>query len=216
MTHIVLAMPHRGRLSLLTGLLGYDLAAVFHKINGGAEVLVDGGQINGDILYHQGMLNPGMKITLILTVSLVSGIPNTDVRWKRHQSISFTEPFPPWYVLWCINLFLSLKSALLEFINPVALGKTRAKQHSLLKGLEKGEESMEGCTLGDKVSVLQVLCMLVAWHVLRWCAFSFTETQALLDRVSWWRASDAVRCFFLPEPTAMSDFQLQLSVYLNR
>ena len=159
--HIILAMPHRGRLSLLTGLLDYDLAAVFHKINDGAEVLVDGEQINGDILYHQGVLDPGLRITLILTVFLISGVPNTDVRWERHQSISSTEPFPPWYVPRSIDLFLPPKSALLEFINPVALGKTRAKQHSLLKGLEKGEESMEGCTLGDKVSVLQVLCMLV-------------------------------------------------------
>ena len=97
MTHIVLAMPHRGRLSLLTGLLGYDLAAVFHKINGGAEVLVDGEQINGDILYHQGVLDPGLKITLISRVFLISGVPNTEVRWEGHQSISSTEPFPPWY-----------------------------------------------------------------------------------------------------------------------
>jgi len=79
MTHIILAMPHRGRLSLLTGLLGYDLAAVFHKINGGAEVLVEGEQINGDILYHQGTLNTSMKITIILTVFLISGVPNTEV-----------------------------------------------------------------------------------------------------------------------------------------
>lgn len=39
-------------------------------------------------------------------------------------------------------------------MNPVALGKARAKQYSLLKALEKGGKGgvgVEGCTLGDKV-----------------------------------------------------------------
>lgn len=39
----------------------------------------------------------------------------------------------------------------LEVVNPVALGKARAKQYSLLKALEKGVGA-EGCMLGDKVS----------------------------------------------------------------
>lgn len=63
MTHIILAMPHRGRLNLLTGLLGYDLAALFHKIKGGAEVLVEGEQISGDVLSHLGVLDFHVKIT---------------------------------------------------------------------------------------------------------------------------------------------------------
>lgn len=38
-----------------------------------------------------------------------------------------------------------------EAVNPVALGKARAKQYSLLKALEKGGAGAEGCMLGDKV-----------------------------------------------------------------
>lgn len=52
MTHIILAMPHRGRLNLLTGLLEYNPAALFHKIKGGAETRVDGGTISADVLSH--------------------------------------------------------------------------------------------------------------------------------------------------------------------
>lgn len=31
-------MPHRGRLNLLTGLLGYPLEALFHKLSGESEL----------------------------------------------------------------------------------------------------------------------------------------------------------------------------------
>lgn len=51
-THIILAMPHRGRLNLLTGLLGYDPASLFHKIKGGAEAQIEGETISGDVLSH--------------------------------------------------------------------------------------------------------------------------------------------------------------------
>ena len=60
-------MPHRGRLSVVTGLLGYDLTALFHKINGGAEMLVEGEQFNGDTLFHQRTLNIYLSAILILT-----------------------------------------------------------------------------------------------------------------------------------------------------
>lgn len=53
-THIILAMPHRGRLNLLAGLLGYDPAALFHKIKGGAEVEVEDEVVSGDVLSHLG------------------------------------------------------------------------------------------------------------------------------------------------------------------
>ena len=67
-SQIVLAMPHRGRLSVLTGLLGYDPAALFHKINDGAEIYVEGEQFSGDILYHQRTLNIRTMIILILMI----------------------------------------------------------------------------------------------------------------------------------------------------
>ncbi|KAF8957827.1 Transketolase, pyrimidine binding domain-containing protein [Flammula alnicola] len=49
--HIVLAMPHRGRLNLLTDTLGYSPAALFHKIKGGYEIPEELGA-EGDVLSH--------------------------------------------------------------------------------------------------------------------------------------------------------------------
>jgi len=78
MTHIILAMPHRGRLNLLTGLLGYDLAALFHKIKGGAEVSVEGEQISGDVLSHLGMLYFYVKISVDDPLPVASPTLNYD------------------------------------------------------------------------------------------------------------------------------------------
>jgi probable 2-oxoglutarate dehydrogenase E1 component DHKTD1 len=49
--HVVLGMPHRGRLNLLTGLLQYDPAALFHKIKGGYEIPEDL-DVVGDVVSH--------------------------------------------------------------------------------------------------------------------------------------------------------------------
>ena len=51
--HIVLAMPHRGRLNLLTGLLQSSPAALFHKIKGGYEIPEEYGAA-GDVISHLG------------------------------------------------------------------------------------------------------------------------------------------------------------------
>ncbi|CAE6428691.1 unnamed protein product [Rhizoctonia solani] len=50
-SNVVLCMPHRGRLSLLTDLLGYSPAAMFHKIRGGSEVPGNLGAV-GDVISH--------------------------------------------------------------------------------------------------------------------------------------------------------------------
>ncbi|EUC53690.1 2-oxoglutarate dehydrogenase, E1 component [Rhizoctonia solani AG-3 Rhs1AP] len=50
-SNVVLCMPHRGRLSLLTDLLGYSPAAMFHKIRGGTEVPGNLGA-TGDVISH--------------------------------------------------------------------------------------------------------------------------------------------------------------------
>lgn len=52
---IVLGMPHRGRLNLLTDLLQYPSAALFHKVKGNSEFPPDvlG---SGDVLSHIGRL----------------------------------------------------------------------------------------------------------------------------------------------------------------
>ncbi|KAF8997053.1 dehydrogenase E1 and transketolase domain-containing protein 1 [Cyathus striatus] len=89
--NIILAMPHRGRLNLLTDpqLLSYRPAALFHKIRGGSEI-PEGLGAEGDVLSH------------------------------------------------------------LEAAGPVALGKTRAKQYSLLR------TSPADCSLGDRVMCVQL------------------------------------------------------------
>ena len=52
LTNIVLGMPHRGRLNLLTGVLGYPLEALFNKIQGNPELMDNSGTATGDILSH--------------------------------------------------------------------------------------------------------------------------------------------------------------------
>ncbi|TFK59686.1 dehydrogenase E1 and transketolase domain-containing protein 1 [Pluteus cervinus] len=112
--HIILAMPHRGRLNLLTGLLEYSPAGMFHKVRGGSELPEEyGGE--GDVLSH-----------------LISS-PVLDYGHSRPVKVSLL-PNP----------------SHLEAVNPVALGKTRAKQFSLLK------TSPENCTLGDKAMCVQL------------------------------------------------------------
>lgn len=46
-------MPHRGRLNLLTDVLKYSPAGLFHKIKGGFEIPEDLGA-EGDVLSHLG------------------------------------------------------------------------------------------------------------------------------------------------------------------
>ena len=51
------AMPHRGRLNLLTGLLEFPPTALFHKIKGGSELPDEyGGE--GDVISHLGISFP--------------------------------------------------------------------------------------------------------------------------------------------------------------
>ena len=52
---IVLAMPHRGRLNLLTGLLQYPPAALFRKIRGAPELEeLNTWGAGGDVISHLG------------------------------------------------------------------------------------------------------------------------------------------------------------------
>ncbi|KAF8635350.1 hypothetical protein AX17_003941 [Amanita inopinata Kibby_2008] len=112
---IVLAMPHRGRLNLLTGLLEFSPAALFHKIRGGSEIPEEfGGE--GDVISH-----------LVASPTLVYE----------------DAPYP-------LKISLLPNPSHLEAVNPVALGKTRAKQYSLLK------TSPTDCQLGDRVMCVQL------------------------------------------------------------
>lgn len=54
--HLILGMPHRGRLNLLTDLLQYPARALFHKIKGNSEVPEDLGA-SGDVISHLGLFS---------------------------------------------------------------------------------------------------------------------------------------------------------------
>ncbi|PPQ78664.1 hypothetical protein CVT25_010552 [Psilocybe cyanescens] len=113
--HVILAMPHRGRLNLLTDILQYSPAALFHKIKGGFEIPEDLGA-EGDVLSH-----------------LVAS-----------PSLSYPGASDP------IKVSLLPNPSHLEAVNSVAMGKTRAKQFSLLK------TSPDDCKLGDRVMCVQL------------------------------------------------------------
>ncbi|TDL25298.1 dehydrogenase E1 and transketolase domain-containing protein 1 [Rickenella mellea] len=112
--HVILAMPHRGRLNLLTDLLKYPVQALFHKIKGGSEVPESFG-CSGDVVSH-----------------LVSS-----------PTLSYGDGLR-------IKTSLLPNPSHLEAVNPVAMGKTRAKQFTLLKDADPD------CKLGDKVMCVQL------------------------------------------------------------
>ncbi|KAF9061727.1 dehydrogenase E1 and transketolase domain-containing protein 1 [Rhodocollybia butyracea] len=116
-SHIIVGMPHRGRLNFLTDpqLLQYSPTALFHKIRGGAEH-PDNFQVEGDVISH-----------------LVSS--------AHLQYDGANEP---------MKVSLLPNPSHLEAVNAVALGKTRAKQYSLLK------THPDDCQLGDKVMCVQL------------------------------------------------------------
>ncbi|KAH9027590.1 dehydrogenase E1 and transketolase domain-containing protein 1 [Lactarius hengduanensis] len=111
--HIVLAMPHRGRLNLLTGLLQLSPASLFHKIKGGYEIPEELG-VAGDVVSH-------------LVASPTLSYEGSDIKVSLLPNPSH-----------------------LEAVSPVALGKTRAKQYSLLN-ISPGD-----CMLGDKAMCVQL------------------------------------------------------------
>ncbi|KAJ3786016.1 Transketolase, pyrimidine binding domain-containing protein [Lentinula aff. detonsa] len=116
-SHIIVGMPHRGRLNFLTDpqLLQYSPTALFHKIRGGAEHPADLG-VEGDVISH-----------LVSSVQL--------------EYDGAREP---------LKASLLPNPSHLEAVNAVALGKTRAKQYSLLK------THPDDCQLGDKVMCVQL------------------------------------------------------------
>ncbi|THH09666.1 hypothetical protein EW145_g1851 [Phellinidium pouzarii] len=113
--HIVLAMPHRGRLNFLTDLLQISPSSLFHKIKGGSEIPEELGY-SGDVVSHL-VANPTLQYGTPARPLKVSLLPN-----PSH----------------------------LEAVDPVALGKTRAKQFALIK------EADPECKLGDKVMCVQL------------------------------------------------------------
>ena len=52
LTNIILGMPHRGRLNLLTSVLSFPLQALFNKLKGRMELSDDSNTASGDVLSH--------------------------------------------------------------------------------------------------------------------------------------------------------------------
>ncbi|CAJ0884795.1 9784_t:CDS:10, partial [Entrophospora sp. SA101] len=107
---LVMCMPHRGRLNLLTDLLKFSPIRLFHKIKGNPE-FPENLPATGDVLSHLGKLN--YCDDKLLSVSMLNN--------PSH----------------------------LEAVNPVAMGKARAKQMDLLR-------FESDCELGDKVMCIQL------------------------------------------------------------
>src|ERR1700742_5067271 len=88
---IVVGMPHRGRLNVLTQVMGKSHRALFHEFKGGSAN-PDAVEGSGDVKYHLGA--------------------SSDREFDDNR----------------VHLSLTAKPSHLEIVNPVVLGKTRAKQ----------------------------------------------------------------------------------------
>jgi len=88
---IVLGMPHRGRLNILTQVMGKSHRALFHEFKGGSAN-PDEVEGSGDVKYHLGA--------------------SSDREFDNNR----------------VHLSLTANPSHLEIVDPVVLGKTRAKQ----------------------------------------------------------------------------------------
>jgi len=91
---LVIGMPHRGRLNVLTNMMGKPFAALFSEFQGNAAN-PDDVQGSGDVKYHLGT--------------------STDREFDGNR----------------MHLSLTANPSHLEVVNPVVLGKVRAKQRQL-------------------------------------------------------------------------------------
>lgn len=119
---VIVGMPHRGRLNLLTGMLQFPHTALFHKIKGNAEFF-EGTPGSGDVLSH-------LASSIALEVGQARG---------------------PLYVSLLPN------PSHLEAVNPVVMGKARARLLSLSEGQYCSEGSEENTGEDrNKVLTLQI------------------------------------------------------------
>ncbi|XP_036963871.1 probable 2-oxoglutarate dehydrogenase E1 component DHKTD1, mitochondrial [Acanthopagrus latus] len=116
-TDVVIGMPHRGRLNLLTGLLKFPPELMFRKMRGLSE-FPDTSPAIGDVLSH---------LTSSVELEFGAGHP--------------------------IHVTMLPNPSHLEAINPVAQGKTRARQQLRKEGDYSPEDSAQP---GDQVVCLQV------------------------------------------------------------
>ena len=115
---VVIGMAHRGRLNVLTNILGKEQRALFHEFKGGSykPSNIAG---SGDVKYHLGASKDYNYEGKKLHVSL---LPN-----PSH----------------------------LEIVDPVVLGKSRAKQDNLIA--QEGESNVSDVMVSKRLAVLPVL-----------------------------------------------------------
>lgn len=94
--HIVLGMPHRGRLNFLTDVLQYSPTALFHKIKGGGEIPESLGA-QGDVISHLGPFSLRRLILLasLLTpyyIKLLPPLSNTKTQLIQSKYLYFQTP----------------------------------------------------------------------------------------------------------------------------
>lgn len=106
--HVIIGMPHRGRLNVLTCLLDFEPAAIFNKARGGVEL--DAWMAKGDVLSH-----------LSTNVRFVYGFK------RQPKSFSGDKPTP-------LNVSLLPNPSHLELVAPVVAGVARGRAHNLLHG----------------------------------------------------------------------------------
>ncbi|KAL1500758.1 hypothetical protein ABEB36_006204 [Hypothenemus hampei] len=112
---LVLALPHRGRLNLLVGLLNYPAAQLFSRLNGNPD-FPEKYQCSGDVLSHI--------------------ISSTDLYYDGKSTLHVTTLRNPSH---------------LEAVNPVSMGKSRAKH---LFNHEAGYG--DGARWGERILNVQV------------------------------------------------------------
>ncbi len=108
---IVLGMAHRGRLNVLTNVMGKPHRAVFHEFKGGSAA-PDDVEGSGDVKYHLGA--------------------SSDREFDGNK----------------VHLSLTANPSHLEIVNPVVMGKARAKQDQMAKVFEGDIIPLRGARQG--------------------------------------------------------------------
>lgn len=109
--HLIIGMPHRGRLNLLACLLGQDPALIFNKCQGEPELdLREAWMATGDVLSH-----------LSINTRFVYGV-------DRHHVGLFRESPDP------INVSLLPNPSHLEVASPMVVGAVRGRAHNIRYG----------------------------------------------------------------------------------
>jgi len=115
---IVLGMAHRGRLNVLSAVMGKPYRAIFHEFQGGSSMPSDI-EGSGDVKYHMGA--------------------SSDRSFDDNR----------------VHLSLTANPSHLEIVNPVVLGKARAKQAFDIREANAGKAEAEWAL--DRTKVMPLL-----------------------------------------------------------